>query len=60
MKTTAFIHKVTDEERKTKFLSRLATSLSVEKDELDNAMNNKKKLSELFSKLKDKDLVQFN
>ena len=49
-----------DEERKTKFLSRLATSLSVEKDELNDAMKDREKLSALFSKLNDKDLVQFN
>ena len=49
-----------DEERKTKFLSRLVTSLSVEKDELNDAMKDREKLSALFSKLKDEDLVNFN
>ena len=49
-----------DEERKTKFLSSLATSLSVEKDELNDAMKDREKLSALFSKLKDEDLVKFN
>ena len=51
-----------DEERKIKFLSRLEISLSVEKDKLNNAMKDTdtKKLSGLFSKLKDEDLGKFN
>jgi len=50
-----------DEKRKIN-LSRLANDLSVEKDELNNAMKDTdtKKLSGLFSKLKDEDLGKFN
>lgn len=49
-----------DEKRKQKFLSSLAKDLSVEESELNAAIEDREKLSALFSKLQDKDLVKFN
>ncbi|MFM8185505.1 MAG: hypothetical protein ACKN9I_01090, partial [Alphaproteobacteria bacterium] len=49
-----------DEAKKTKFLSRLAKGLSVEQEELDVAIKDKEKLSALFLKLSDENLVKFN
>jgi CubicO group peptidase (beta-lactamase class C family) len=49
-----------DKKRKLKFLSRLAKGLSVEESELNAAIEDREKLSALFSKLKDEDLVKFN
>lgn len=49
-----------NEGKRVKFLSRLAKSLSVEQEELDAAIKDKEKLSALFLKLSDEDLVKFN
>lgn len=49
-----------DEQRKQKFISRLAKGLSVEVEELSAAIEDRKKLSDLFLKLSDEDLVKFN
>ena len=49
-----------DEKKKTKILSRLAKGLSVEESELNAAIEDREKLSALFSKLKDEELISFN
>jgi len=49
-----------DEAKRTRFLSRLAKGLSVEQEELDAAIKDKEKLSALFLKLSDENLVKFN